>query len=122
MLAVFRSPRHSIVEILNVYWHWPKRRNLGAAILGKHMNSDVPLSGLAAVNAVRKAVETDRDWDVAESQEKLHFYILRAAQNVGRFEPFSEDELALNSYLTGRMAGKRLCDYAWRMLAHSKNS
>ena len=86
------------------------------------MTSNLPLSGLQAVDAVRKAVEADSDWDVVESQDKLHFYILRAAHNVSRFEPFSEDELALNDYLTSRMAGKRLCDYAWRMLAHSKDA
>jgi hypothetical protein len=38
---------------------------------------------------------------------------------VGRFAPFTEEESALNSYLASRMAGKRLCDYAWRMSAQS---
>ncbi len=83
------------------------------------MKTDFAWSGSEAVDAVRKAVEADLDWDTAESVEKLHFYILRAAQNVGRFEPFTSDELALNSYLSHRMAGKRLCDFAWRMLAQS---
>lgn len=83
------------------------------------MTSELPWSGFAAVDAVRKAVESDCDWDHAESEEKLHFYILRAAQNVERFAPFREEEAALNTYLTNRMAGKRLCDYAWRMLAQS---
>lgn len=69
------------------------------------------------MDAVRAAVESDNDWDVAESADKLHFYILRAAQNVERFEPFTADEVALNTYLADRMAGKRLCDYAWRMFA-----
>jgi len=83
------------------------------------MKTDLPPSRIAAVDAIRKAVETDCDWDTAENEEKLYFYILRAAQNVGRFEPFSKEEQALNTYLAGRMAGKRLCDYAWRMLAQS---
>lgn len=83
------------------------------------MTRQLPLSGFAAVDAVRKAIECDSDWDYAESEEKLHFYILRAAQNVERFAPFHEEETALNTYLTSRMAGKRLCDYAWRMLAQS---
>jgi len=69
---------------------------------------------------VRESVQFSDDWDVAESHEKLHFYILRAAQNVGRFEPFTEHENALNTYLARRMAGKRLCDFAWRMFAHPK--
>lgn len=71
------------------------------------------------MDAVRAAVEIDGNWDTAESADKLHFYILRAAQNVERFEPFSADEVALNTYLADRMAGKRLCDYAWRMFAQS---
>ena len=83
------------------------------------MKTNLPWSGRPSVDAVRKAVEANDGWDIAESEENLHFYILRAAQNVERFEPFSEDELALNTYLTSRMAGKRLCDYAWRVLAQS---
>lgn len=72
-----------------------------------------------AISAIRQAIECSNDWDVASSSEKLNFYILRAAQNVGRFEPFTDNEVALNTYLTQRMAGKRLCDYAWRLLAAS---
>ena len=83
------------------------------------MITNLPWSGRQAVDAVRKAVEADCDWDTSQCEEKLHFHILRAAQNVGRFEPFSKDEIALNSYLASRMAGKRLCDYAWRMFAQS---
>ena len=71
---------------------------------------------------MRKAVEADRGWDRSQCEEKLHFHITRAAQNVGRFEPFSEEELALNVYLANRMAGKRLCDYAWRMFAHPRKT
>lgn len=84
-----------------------------------NMNANLQLKSHPAVEAARKAIESDCDWDRAESEEKLHFYILRAAQNVNRFEPFSEAEQALNAYLTRRMAGKRLCDYAWRVFAQS---
>ena len=83
------------------------------------MKTNLDLNGGSAVEAVRKAVEADSDWDSSHGEEELHFHILRAAQNVGRFEPFSEEEKALNTYLTNRMAGKRLCDYAWRMFAQS---
>jgi len=86
------------------------------------MTTNLTGSDHAAVEAVRKAVESDTDWDTAENADKLHFYILRAAQNVERFAPFREEEEALNAYLEKRMAGKRLCDYAWRMLAQSKPS
>lgn len=83
------------------------------------MKTNLNLNGRPAVEAVRKAVEADSDWDRSQCEEKLHFHILRAAQNVGRFEPFSEEEKVLNTYLASRMAGKRLCDYAWRMFAQS---
>ena len=83
------------------------------------MNTKLPWSGRPAVEAVCKAIEAETNWDTAEDEDKFHFYILRAAQNVGRFAPFTEDEIALNAYLANRMAGKRQCDYAWRMLAQS---
>lgn len=86
------------------------------------MKIELPLSGRPAVDAVRQAIESDLNWDLADSPEQQYFYILRAAQNVGRFEPFTADERALNAYLVQRLAGKRLCDYAWRMFAHSKKS
>jgi len=70
-------------------------------LVGQAMKSNVSHMGHPAVDAVK------------------NFYILRAAQNVNRFEPFSEPETELNNYLTDRMAGKRLCDYAWRMFAQS---
>ena len=71
------------------------------------------------VDAVIASIESDMDWDVADSAEKLHFYQLRAAHNVGIFEPFTEDQEYLMDYLTQRLAGKRLCDYAWRAFAQS---
>lgn len=75
-----------------------------------------------AVEAVHKSVLGTPEWDVAEDADRLHFYLLLAAQNVGRFEPYTADEVALNTYLTKRMAGKRLCDYAWRILAASRSA
>lgn len=74
---------------------------------------------LSAVYAIRDSIDDGGPWDKANSEIKLHFNILRAAQNVGRFEPFSEAEKALNAYLRQRMAGLKLCDFAWRTLAAS---
>ncbi len=85
------------------------------------MNSNSPSGVNAAVEAVRLTVEAESAWDVAENNEKLHFNILRAGQSVGRFEPYTENETALIAYLTDRMAGKRLCDFAWRSLAASQD-
>lgn len=73
----------------------------------------------ALVRAIIHSVENDKNWDMAESNEKLYFYQLRAAGNVGVFEPFKEDQIALMDYLSRRRAGKRLCDYAWRAYAQS---
>jgi len=39
--------------------------------------------------------------------------------NLNIFEPFTEEQMALSEYLTQRCAGKRLCDYAWRLYAQS---
>ena len=75
-----------------------------------------------AVMAVQQSVEGGPDWDIAENDDKLYFYILRAAQNMGRFEPFTPDEIALNSFLTDRRAGKRLCDYAWRIFTSTRSA
>lgn len=73
----------------------------------------------ARVNAVIRSVENSKNWDVAETPEKLYFYQLRAAQNVGILEPFTDEQACLMDYLTQRMAGRRLCDYAWRIFAQS---
>lgn len=81
------------------------------------MKTNFAKNGYPAVDAVRKAVEADCDWDTSDGLEELHFHILRAAQAVDRFEPFTAEERALNTYLISRMAGKRLCDYAWRMFS-----
>jgi len=56
---------------------------------------------------------------VAESPDKLYFYQLRGAQNVDIFEPFTDEQKSLMDYLTQRKAGRRLCDYAWRIYAQS---
>lgn len=73
----------------------------------------------ARVNAVISSIEDGTNWDVAESPEKLYFYQIRAAQNMDIFEPYSEEQTTLMTYLTDRMAGRRLCDYAWRIYAQS---
>jgi len=79
----------------------------------------LPFSDDAAIEAVRNAVEDHGPSDVAQSPAAVQRYILLAAQNIGRFEPFTPREKKLNTYLHERMAGQRLCDFAWRMLAQS---
>jgi len=77
------------------------------------------ITDFARLNAVIASIEDDDDWDVAQSAEKLHFYQLRGAHNVGIFEPFTDEQNCLMDYLASRMAGRRLCDYAWRIFAQS---
>ena len=74
------------------------------------------------MDAVCAAIEVDDNWDVAGSSAKLEFYILLAAQNVDRFPPFTDREERLNAYLEHRMGGKRMCDFAWRMLSHPRDA
>ncbi len=71
------------------------------------------------VNAVIASVEASSDWDIASSASNTYLYQLLATQNVGIFEPFNAEQTALNDYLAKRRAGKRLCDYAWRLFAQS---
>ncbi len=77
-------------------------------------------TGFARVDAVIRSIENGPEiGDVAETPEKAHFYQLRAAGNVDIFEPYTEEQAALNHYLTRKRAGKKLCDYAWRLFAQS---
>ncbi|MEP1229299.1 MAG: hypothetical protein ABJG88_01345 [Litorimonas sp.] len=71
------------------------------------------------VKAVITSIEAHTDWDVAKNTEELHFFSLRAAYNVNVFEPFTDEQNELMQYLSLRQAGRRLCDYAWRLLAQS---
>lgn len=75
----------------------------------------------ARVASVIRSIETTQyaAWDTAETPEKLYFYQLRAAHNVDIFEPYTAEQAALNAYLSRRNAGRRLCDYAWRLYAQS---
>ena len=77
------------------------------------------ITKFAHVNAVIASIENSADWDIAESPEKLYFYQLRAAQNVDIFEPFNDEQNCLIEYLNSRRAGRRLCDYAFRVYAQS---
>jgi len=72
-----------------------------------------------ALHAVLKAIAQSCDWDRAKTAEQCFLYQLRAAHNVGRFQPFTREETELNAHLTQLQAGKRLCDYAWRCYAQS---
>jgi len=58
-------------------------------------------------------------WEKAKTAEACHMYQIRAAQNLDIYEPFSDEQTALNAYLTQTQAGLRLCDYAWRLFIQS---
>ena len=73
----------------------------------------------ARIDKVVNSVEVIDDWVPARSSEATYMYQLRAAQNMNVFEPFSPEQKALNAYLSRRKAGLKLCDYAWRLYAHS---
>ena len=72
------------------------------------------------VNAVIKSIELEpKIIDKAESEDRNFLYQLRAAGNVKIFEPYTEEQDALKTYLSQRQAGRKLCDYAWRLYAQS---
>ena len=81
--------------------------------------SESDIAGSDRVQAVIDSIENDGQWDVAEDDEKSYFYQLRGAHNVDIFEPFTEEQQAVMDYLSKRQAGRRLCDYAWRVFAQS---
>ena len=76
-------------------------------------------TGFARVDAVIVSVEQTSDWDEADTASQCYLYQLSSAMNLKIFEPFTEEQTALNDYLAARRAGKRLCDYAWRLYAQS---
>jgi len=58
-------------------------------------------------------------WEKAKTAEAGHMYQIRAAQNMDIYEPFSDEQTALNAYLTQIQASLRHCDYAWRLFVQS---
>lgn len=76
-------------------------------------------TGFARVDAVIASVEQTQDWVAASSESECYLYQISAAMNLGIFEPLTPEQTLLGDYLTARRAGKRLCDYAWRLYAQS---
>lgn len=71
------------------------------------------------IQSIEFGADSQKDWDSAKIPSQTLLYILRSAHNVGVSQPFTEEQKALNTYLMERLAGRRLCDYAWRLLAQS---
>lgn len=69
--------------------------------------------------AVIRTIESSEGWDSAKSENEVFLYQLKAAHNVGVFEPFTAEQTSLSLYLQNRLAGRKTCDYAWRMLVES---
>jgi len=66
-----------------------------------------------------RSIEASDQWDQCKNETDLYLYQVKAAINVGVFEPLTAEQQSLNCYLRHRKAGRRLCDYAWRLLAQS---
>jgi len=73
----------------------------------------------AVIQSIEVCPPSGEGWDAAQLPSQTFLYILRAAHNVKAFQPFTQEQKALNTYLMERLAGRRLCDYAWRLLAQS---
>ena len=76
-------------------------------------------TGYARIDAVIASAEQTSDWGKAKTASDCYFYQVSSAMNLNVFEPFTEEQSALNDYLAARRASKRLCDYAWRLYAQS---
>ncbi len=73
----------------------------------------------AVIRSIELGSSSSADWEAAQNPSQTFLYILRSAHNVSAFQPFTEEQKALNTYLMERLAGRRLCEYAWRLLAQS---
>jgi|GEM_PF-1090057 len=73
----------------------------------------------AVIRSIELGGSSSADWEAAQTPSQTFLYILRSAHNVNAFQPFTEEQKALNTYLMERLAGRRLCEYAWRLLAQS---
>jgi len=76
-------------------------------------------TGFSRIDAVIASVEQTLQWDEANTASECYLYQVSSAMSLNIFEPFTEEQTALNDYLAARKAGKRLCDYAWRLYAQS---
>lgn len=76
-----------------------------------------PLEGV--IQSIELGANSQSEWESAQVPSQTLLYILRSAHNVGVYQPFTEEQKALNAYLMERLAGRRLCDYAWRLLVQS---
>ena len=74
------------------------------------------------IDAIIRSINVGDPWEKATTSEACHMYRIRAAMNMDIFEPFSDEQQALNAYLSHRIAGLRLCDYAWRLFVHPCHS
>lgn len=76
-------------------------------------------TGFARIDAVIASAEQTSSWGQAKTASECYLYQVSSAMKLNIFEPFTEEQTALNDYLADRRAGKRLCDYAWRLYAQS---
>jgi len=76
-------------------------------------------TGFPRVDAVIASAQQTQDWDHASTASECYLYQLSSAMNLNIHEPFTAEQTALNDYLARQRAGKRLCDYAWRLYAQS---
>lgn len=65
------------------------------------------------------AIENAGEWDKADTPIQNFLYQLKAAQSLEIYQPFTPEQQALSDYLSARLAGQRLCEYAWRTYAQS---
>lgn len=78
---------------------------------------DFQTSGFPIVDAIRAEIESQSEWDYSGTQDEVELNIFSAARRFGFFEPFDEEQVALNSILRRRNAGLHIATYAWGLYA-----
>lgn len=74
---------------------------------------------ISKIDAIISSMDVGPAWEKASTAEATYMYQIRAAMNMNIYQPYSDEQKALNQCLTDRQAGLRLCDYAWRLFVQS---
>ena len=78
--------------------------------------------GFANIDAIRAELESQREWDRAESVEDSDQIQRIAALRYGFKAPFSPEQTALAHFLTRAKAGPHISTYAWGLYAQGTSA
>ena len=79
-------------------------------------------SGYPIIDEIRAELESQSDWDFAQTTAFAQDFQHRAATKFGFSAPYSDEEQALGTYLVDKKAGLHISTYAWGLYASAVNS